>query len=102
MNNIDEFFRKEFTEAKIIKLNTKFNKTAIQHIYWNIFDKKPKLSDIKINDKTSMLSIYGKKILCWDRHHHYPKSQFLIYASYLYLTSVSKTLQSLYAKSKKV
>lgn len=102
MNNINELFRKEFAEDKIVKLNTRFNKVAIQHIYWNIFGKKPKLGDIRINDKTSMLSIYGENILCWDRHHHYTKPEFLIYANYLFLTSVEETLQSLYAKTDEI
>lgn len=92
MENINDLFRSGFTKDKIIKLNTKFNKVAIQYIYWNIFNIKPKLSDIKIDDKKSTLYIYGKKILCWDKHHHFCKKDALMYANYLYLSSVEDTL----------
>ena len=99
--NLESLFRPDFGVDKIIKLNTKFNKVAIQHIYWEIFDEKLKLSDIKINDKISMLYIKGEKVLLWDRHHHYCKPEFLMYANYLYLNAVEKRFTTLYLESLK-
>lgn len=81
--------------GNIIKLNTYYNRVAIQNIYWNIFDIKPPLECIIVSDKDSLLKIFGKPVLRWDKHHHYPGIKYLILANHLWLQSVTETLKNI-------
>jgi hypothetical protein len=89
-SNIDDLVRHDCDD--VIKLNTYYNKIAIQQIYLSIFEKVVKLSDIHISDRESLLKIGKKPILRWDRHHHLPDKKYVIYANYLWLKSVEDTL----------
>lgn len=99
MEDMKRFFRREFLPDKIVRLNTKYIRTAIQYIYWNIYDEKLPLSDFKINEKKSLLFIKNKPVLLWDRHHHYTKESEFIYAISLYLQSVEDTLKNNFEKN---
>lgn len=88
--NINDCVRPDYDG--IIKLNTYWNKIAIQYMYQSIFGKPLKCKDIKISDEKSLLIIKGKKILCWDRHHHYTHKKYFMYSNYLWLRSIEDTL----------
>lgn len=98
----DEIFRNDYYPDRVIKLNSKHMRVAVQHMIWNLFDfdKKPPLKKIKISDKRSMLTINGVDILCYDRHHHHTKREEFVYAMYDWLKSVDELLSDIARKRK--
>ena len=82
------------TEDNIVKLNTAENRRFIQYIILNLTDKTIKLSDIRIDDKENMTYILNKKVLCYDRHHHYPKVKDHFIATYYWRRSIQDLLEN--------
>ncbi len=82
------------TKESVVKLNTAENRRFIQYVILNLTDKKIKLSDIKIDDKECMTYILKKKVLCYDRHHHYPKAQDHFIATYYWRRAIQGLLEN--------
>ena len=73
-----------------VNLNSPEVKRVLQYIFWEKTDVRPRLSDIKFDNRPfrRMLSVNGQDVLRYDKHLHYPKKVNHSYAVYEFLKNV--------------